>query len=102
MSNLDLVRTNFKPFPKLESNRLILRKCELSDAESFYDLARNSELTTNLVWDCHKSLDETKNFIISLGSSEEKLNQTFAICNKESDKFMGLITLRLAKTQSRA
>ena len=91
------------PFPTLTSERLTLRRCVPSDLDCFYHLASNPELTQNLTWDYHKSREETNNFINSMKEGYDNgANTTWTICDKGTDEFMGLITLRIANRQLRA
>ena len=51
----------------LQINRLILRKFEISDAQSmFTNWASNNEVTKYLMWPTHKNIETSKNYIESL------------------------------------
>lgn len=83
----------FKNFPALETERLILRKCSTEDIPEFNRLAANPNVTTWIGWEPHKSVEETTEFVNSLIDGYEKGTcMTWAMCNKETDKFMGLIS----------
>ena len=92
----------FLPFPEIVSERVLLRRCEVSDAEEFFELAKNPELTVNLSWDYHKSINETRGFIQQLQEEYEKERcKTWAICERSENRFIGMITLRTANFQLR-
>ncbi len=55
---------NFKGTERLETERLILRKLSLGDAESmFKNWASDDEVTKYLVWESHKNLEVTKEYL---------------------------------------
>lgn len=49
---------------ELETERLILRQFESTDAEAMYNnWASDSEVTKYLMWQAHKSIEESKEYI---------------------------------------
>lgn len=79
---------------ELESERLILKKITIEDAEEFYNLASNPKVARYLKWEEHKSINETKEFIDSLIKEYEVGRiSSWGIYDKETTKFMGLIGL---------
>lgn len=75
----------------LETNRLILRPFEYSDATDMFEKwASDDEVTKYLTWNAHKSIDET-NSIISLWinqyEKQERIN--FAIVLKDTLELIG-------------
>lgn len=75
----------------LETNRLILRPFEYSDATDMFEKwASDDEVTKYLTWNTHKSIDET-NSIISLWINQyekpERIN--FAIVLKDTLELIG-------------
>lgn len=55
---------NFKGTERLETERLILRKLTLGDAENmFKNWASDDEVTKYLVWESHKNLEVTKEYL---------------------------------------
>lgn len=75
----------------IETNRLILRPFEISDAKDMYEgWASDEEVTKYLTWGAHKSIDDTKS-ILSLWvkeyEKEERIN--FAIVLKETNELIG-------------
>ena len=83
----------FKNLPVLETERLILRKCGDNDLAEFFRLASNPNVTTWITWETHKFMEETAAFIKLLTDGYENGTcMTWAMCDKETDKFMGLIS----------
>lgn len=92
----------FVPFPELKSDRLILRRCIESDTDAFYALASNTKLTETLTWSAHESKEITAEFIKSMQKGYDEGNcHTWAIANKATNIFMGLIGLRISKKNNR-
>ncbi len=84
---------HFKSFPVLKTERLTLRKCGEGDIPEFYRLASNPNVTTWINWEAHKSVEETAEFVKKLMEGYESGKcMTWAICDKNTDKFMGLIS----------
>lgn len=75
----------------LETKRLILRKWEISDADSLFEYAKNPDVGPIAGWPPHKNVDESK-FVI-----ENVLNgaECYAICEKENGIAIGAVELRL-------
>src|SRR4051812_24175912 len=53
----------FKDLPLLESERLILRKITLEDAEDFFEYASDPQVALYMSWLPHQSLEETRRLI---------------------------------------
>lgn len=49
--------------PILETERLILRKLEISDAEDIYEYARYPEVARFVTWEAHKCIEDARGFI---------------------------------------
>ena len=75
----------------LETERLILRRWEESDAEDLYIYASNPDVGPIAGWPPHQSVEE------SLGVIKNVLNgkEAYAICLKEDGKAIGAIELKL-------
>lgn len=83
----------FKNLPVLETERLVLRKCGENDLTEFFRLASNPNVTTWITWETHKFMEETAAFIKLLADGYENGTcMTWAMCDKATDKFMGLIS----------
>lgn len=71
---------------------LRLRKCELRDIPECFELAKNSNITKYVMWKPHESIADTEEFLGSLISGySDGTGRTWAICDKKTDSFMGLI-----------
>ena len=53
----------FGDLPELKTERLTLRKMEMSDANDMYSYASLDEVTRYLLWTPHLNIDETKGYI---------------------------------------
>lgn len=79
----------------IETERLILRKAKIEDAEDiFYNYASKDKVTKFLSWKSHKKIDETKsylnNFVIS---NYDKEYYNWFIVTKDSNKVQGCISV---------
>jgi ribosomal-protein-alanine N-acetyltransferase len=82
----------FGTLPTIETERLILRKITLEDAEDMYNYASNEEVSKYVTWETHKSLSHTKQFIeFVLNQYEKKKIAPWGIEYKENGKFIGTI-----------
>ena len=75
----------------LETQRLILRPWEESDAESLYEYAKDPDIGPPAGWPPHKSVEESLNIIRTVFTGA----QCYAICEKGSGKAIGAIELKL-------
>ena len=76
---------------KLETERLILRQWKESDAESLYEYAKDPDIGIPAGWPPHKSVQESLDVIRNVFNGA----QCYAICEKNSDKAIGAIELKL-------
>jgi len=78
--------------PPLETNRLILRRVLPTDAEAIFCYASRPEVTANLTWRTHRSLEDTYLFIQGLqyGYAEGTAADWGIVC-KEDGRFIGTI-----------
>ena len=82
---------NFINLAEIETERLILRKCNVKNIKQFYKIASNPNVTTWIPWEYHKSIEETTMFVNSLVEGYIKGTcTTWGIYNKKSNMFMGL------------
>ena len=76
--------------PKLETERLILRKIQEDDAEDVFGYAKNPEVAKYTTWEAHKSLKDTKiyiNWVIGRYKNDE--TGDWVIQLKETGKIIG-------------
>lgn len=76
---------------KIETERLILRPWTESDAESLYEYAKEPAVGPIAGWPPHQSVDESLNIIQTVLTGA----QCYAICEKDNDKAIGAIELKL-------
>ena len=57
------VREVLKDLPTLETERLILRKMVLNDAEAVFAYASNSEVSRYTLWEAHRSIEDSRAFL---------------------------------------
>lgn len=89
---------NHKGTVTLESDRLILRKFKMDDAESvFSNWTSDSEVAKYMRWDAHISVDETKDFLADIIESYNNPNTyLWAIVPKDMDIPIGIISLMVS------
>ena len=75
----------------LQTERLILREWRETDADSLYEYAKDPEVGPIAGWQPHKSRDESLEVIRHVFCGAE----CYAICEKDSDKAIGAIELKL-------
>lgn len=75
----------------LETERLILRRWEESDAEDLYEYASDPDVGPIAGWSAHQSLDESRDVIKNVFNGKE----AYAVCLKEDGKAIGAIELML-------
>jgi uncharacterized cupin superfamily protein/RimJ/RimL family protein N-acetyltransferase len=83
-------QTNLKwNLPQLETDRLILRAVELTDAPSIYKYAHDQIATQFVTWDPHQSVTDSENYIKSFVHPNYCSGVlTYAICLKENPQEM--------------
>lgn len=79
------------PYPVIETEHLVLRKMKRSDAAEVYELCRRPETSRYSLWNPHKSLQDTKEFISYKLSALRKgqIPPFFAVEEKESKRVIG-------------
>lgn len=76
---------------KMETQRLILRHWEESDAEDLYRYASDPDVGPIAGWPVHRNIDESRDVISNVFNGAE----AYAICLKEDRKAIGAIELKL-------
>lgn len=89
MKRSDIYRV-FTHMPVLETERLILRKMLVSDAEDMYEYAHRPDVTKYLTWYPHADVNYTREYLSYLGS-HYKVGDFFdwAVILKSSGKMIG-------------
>lgn len=77
----------------IETERLILRKFELTDVEDMYNnFANDDDVTRYITWPAHKSIEETKNVVQGYVNDSERDNYYhWCIVLKETNEVIGSI-----------
>lgn len=94
MLNLDLTFLKFLVTVRimiLETERLILRRWEESDAEDLYRYASDPNVGPIAGWPPHQSVDESRNIIKTVFGRAE----AYAVCLKSDNRAIGAIELKL-------
>ena len=75
----------------METERLILRRWEDSDAEDLFKYASDSDVGPIVGWPSHQSIDESRDVIKNVLNGAE----VYAVCLKEDERAIGAIELKL-------
>jgi [ribosomal protein S5]-alanine N-acetyltransferase len=62
----------FADLPELETERLLLRKMRLDDAEAMFAYASDPEVTRYVLWDTHRSIEDSESFLRSATEGYER------------------------------
>lgn len=77
----------------LETERLILRPWEDSDAEDLYEYAKDPRVGPNAGWPVHRSTEDSLKIIRTVLSAPE----TYAVCLREDGRAVGSVGLMIGK-----
>ena len=85
-----LLKLNLNPFPTLYTDRLILRRITLEDAQNFFEIRSNKELMSALDKEPFKNLEELLSFFeqIEAGINSNK-SIAWAVCLKGDNRMIG-------------
>ena len=64
----ELICRIFSHMPELETERLLLRRMRLVDAEDMYEYARQTEVTRYLLWSPHPDIAHTQDYLRYIAS----------------------------------
>lgn len=78
----------------LETNRLLLREFEVSDAESFYELNLNPNVIKYTGNSAFKAIDEAKAFLENYSDYQRNGFGRWAVINKSTQQFIGWCGLK--------
>jgi RimJ/RimL family protein N-acetyltransferase len=79
-----------KDLPTLETERLILRKMAPSDAEAVFAYASDPEVTRYLIWETHRSIEDSRTFLELESSKRESGGEPeWGIVYKGDHRFIG-------------
>lgn len=89
-------------WPTLETERLVLRRFRMGDMEDVFEYASDPEVTRFVVFETHRTLDDTREFlerVLSRGLDSGVL--TFAVEVKESWKVIGNCSIWVVDDRSK-
>ncbi|HET7656666.1 MAG TPA: GNAT family protein [Bacillales bacterium] len=86
------VKDIFGDIPTLETERLILRKLTMDDAEDLFEYSSEPEVSKYLPWETHRTIGDSKEFIsMVLELYETGQLAPWGIMLKENEKLVGTI-----------
>lgn len=89
---MNLIKRIFSRIPTIHTDRLTLREMRRSDAKDMFEYSKNPDTSKYLLWDVHKSLDFTKEFIEYVISKYKSGEYTdWAVIYKENSKMIGTV-----------
>jgi len=81
---------------KIETERFILRKVELQDAEKIYKILSNRNVVETLNMEMHQNIQDTYILLNSYFKElDKKTKFPFAIIDKSTKEFMGVFLIKL-------
>ncbi len=84
------IRGVLKDLPTLETDRLILRKMALNDAEAVFAYASDPEVTRYMIWDTHRTVEDSKAFLeLAVSKYENGAEPDWGIVYKGDRRFVG-------------
>src|SRR6266487_1640266 len=87
-----LAENVFANLPQLETERLILRRFRLDDAQDVFDYASDPEVPKYVGWEQHKTIDDAIGFLNRIVPTyEDKKTKiwTWGVVLKENGKLIG-------------
>ncbi len=85
-------RSLFSIMPVLETERLLLRKMEMRDAQDMYEYSRDPLVAKYVLWEAHSSVSDTKGYIrYMLRKYRNGEPSSWCIVEKATDKVVGTI-----------
>lgn len=82
----------FTNLPILETDRLLLRKLSMRDADDMFEYASHPEVAANVSWDHHRNINDSKNFLkMIIGYYEEGIPSPWGLVYRENQKLIGTI-----------
>lgn len=92
MSNEAVIKDVLRDLPIIETERLILRRMRLDDAEDLFAYGSDPEVTRTTTWDTHLSIDDSRTFLTwVLEQYERGEHAGWGIEHKEDGKFIGTV-----------
>ena len=93
----------FSHLPTMLTRRLVLRPVRMSDAEDMYEYSRDPEVARHVLWDAHRSIHQTREYIRFLLRQYRNASPgTFAIALRDSGKVIGTIGFMWVQPDNRS
>ena len=87
-----LLSDQFRRLPRLETQRLLLRKVRRRDAADLFAYAQDPEVSRHVLWTAHQSLSDSRAFLGELRRQYRRgCPATFGIEEKASGRLIGTI-----------
>jgi ribosomal-protein-alanine N-acetyltransferase len=84
------VREVLKDLPSLETDRLVLRKMTLDDAEAIFAYASEHEVSRYTLWETHRSIEDSRAFLeLVIQKYESGGEPDWGIVYKGDHRFVG-------------
>lgn len=81
----------FGNLPELNTPRLLLRRVRLEDAADMFEYASDPEVTKELTWETHRTIENSKEFLnFTIGKYGRGEVSDWGIVLKENNKFIGM------------
>ena len=88
-----MLELNFNPFPILETERLVLRRTTLDDADDYFFLRSSPEAMKHICKPLQTSIEETKELIYKINEMIAFNDGiSWAICLKNNNKMIGSVS----------
>ncbi len=85
-------RKVFRDLPTLETDRLVLKKITVNNAEDMYTYASLDSVTRYLLWSPHLNIEDTRGYIEYINLQYKKGNYAdWGITLKDEDTFIGTV-----------
>lgn len=93
----------FANLPVLETERLLLRKMRLGDAEAMFAYASDPEVTRFVLWDTHRSIEDSERFLSVATEGYERGDfGGWGVVLKDSGAFVGTCGIDVDYEHARA
>src|SRR5437868_8103501 len=80
----------FGDLPSLETERLILSKMTLDDAQDMFEYAQDPEVARYTTWSAHRSIEDTKEFLLlTLEQYKSGKIAAWGMVHKAENKLIG-------------
>jgi len=93
----------FAHLPTILTPRLTLRPVRMSDAEDLYEYSRDPEVARHVLWDAHRSIHQTREYIrYLLRQYRSCAPSTFVIALRDTGKVIGTIGFMWIQPENRS